>query len=321
MPLNIKSSDIKYFSWVYEIEPQSLSTVKYSSVFYIGTELTNATFGHISSFYSIENSRIKKIILLSRSILFRRFHFFNRRNVCFACNPWSNNYFHWFTEVLPRVIKAAELHENLLFLFPFELNEQYQLPSLEKLNINYKSIPNKIFFARNLFFSQPSRESTGHFSTHHFKMIREKFCIPEIGVRKIYVHRNSNKRSIVNSEEVKYSFIKKGFEVVELENATLNDQISLFSQATILASIHGAALTNMLFMREGSTILEFGLNGEKYDKCYFNMAREINHIYYYQGCFSPDKLKTYTESNLYVDIIELEAVLSEILISNQVNPR
>lgn len=319
-PANIKPQDKNLFSWVFEVTPQTLTPSKYESAFYINSELNTGLLKHISNFYAEKYSFIKKLFIVSGSILRGRFLFFCKQKVCIACNPWSNNYFHWFTEVLPRVMEADALQKELLFLFPFELNEQYQLPSLSRLNIRYKSIAGGCFFAKTLYFSQPSREFTGHYNTNHFKKLQSVFQKQETGMRKIYVHRNSDKRIVINSDEVKNCFFRFGFQVVELENSTLENQIELFSQTTVFASIHGAALTNMLFMKEGSTILEFGLSGEKYDKCYFNMARELNHAYYYQSCFSPDAGATYSEANLIVDIKELESILIAISISQITEP-
>jgi len=64
-----------------------------------------------------------------------------------------------------------------------------------------------------------------------------------------------------------------------LKNGTLSSQAQLFSDADVLVSLHGAGLTNMLFMRPGSFIVEI-MPGE-YDKpTYRELSRNLGHDYH-----------------------------------------
>ncbi len=74
---------------------------------------------------------------------------------------------------------------------------------------------------------------------------------------RIYLKRaDYSERNIKNGKCVEALFKKYNFEIVEAENFTPLQQKELFSGCTFIAGIHGAGLTNLIFMPKGSTVLE-----------------------------------------------------------------
>jgi hypothetical protein len=73
----------------------------------------------------------------------------------------------------------------------------------------------------------------------------------------IYISReDTNYRRIIN-EDVLFSYLeKKGFEKIILSKLTLLEQMTIFYNASIVISIHGAQLTNILFCNENVKIIE-----------------------------------------------------------------
>ena len=73
----------------------------------------------------------------------------------------------------------------------------------------------------------------------------------------IYISReDSNYRKIIN-EDVLFCYLeKKGFEKIVMSKLTLLEQMSIFYNASIVISIHGAQLTNILFCNENVKIIE-----------------------------------------------------------------
>ncbi|NDC76868.1 MAG: glycosyltransferase family 61 protein [Chitinophagia bacterium] len=314
-PVNMPPDDRRLFEWVYDVQPQGLEARKYNNTFYINGELTGPLLGTISRFFPGSTTRFRKIMTLWKALLDKRFRLYLKEAVCIVSNPWSNTYYHWLAEVMPRLLEAKRRHGDVLFLFPFffeDLNEQFQLPSVSQLRIRYQYLGETNFFARKIYFTQSLRPSTGHFPKGSFDLFRSFFRRDVPAFRKIYICRKAEKRIVANGEEVEACFLRHGYETVELENAGLEDQVRHFSEALVIASIHGAALTNMLFMREGSTVLEFGLKGERHDKCYFNMAREVGHRYFHLGCESLLEGVGFTSADLVVDIDALERTLTSI---------
>jgi hypothetical protein len=77
------------------------------------------------------------------------------------------------------------------------------------------------------------------------------------GSRRIFVSRNdAGTRRILNGEEVEQEFRKNGFEIVSLARLSPADQIRIFSNAELVAGLHGAGLTNILFAPPSAKVLE-----------------------------------------------------------------
>lgn len=314
-PVNMPPEDRCLFDWVYEVQPQPLEAEPHNNAFYINAELTGPLLGTISRFFPGSTTRLRKIMTLWKSWLDGRFRVYLREPVCIVSNPWSNTYYHWLAEVMPRLLEARRRHGDVLFLFPFffgDLNGQFQLPSVSRLGIRYRYIGETNFFARRIYFAQPLRPFTGHFAKGSFDLFRSVFRHDVPAYRKVYIRRKADKRMVTNAEEVEACFLRHGYETVELETAGLGDQARIFSEALVMASIHGAALTNMLFMREGSSVLELGLKGERHDKCYFNMARTVGLRYFHLGCDGVLPGVVFTAADLIVDIGALERTLASI---------
>ncbi|RMZ97280.1 DUF563 domain-containing [Brachionus plicatilis] len=75
----------------------------------------------------------------------------------------------------------------------------------------------------------------------------------------IFLKRKKN-RFIVNQKElddfISSKFIKEDLSFVSTENLNFDQQVLLFSKAKLLISIHGAGLTNVIFMPSSSVVLE-----------------------------------------------------------------
>jgi capsular polysaccharide biosynthesis protein len=80
---------------------------------------------------------------------------------------------------------------------------------------------------------------------------------------------------------------KHGYESVIFEDFTIWEQIKMMSEATHFISIHGAGLTNLIFLKDGSSILEL-VNRQYAQKEYtfpfWKLAQNINVHYYIQLC-------------------------------------
>lgn len=71
-----------------------------------------------------------------------------------------------------------------------------------------------------------------------------------------------------------------------------------------LVSLHGAGLTNMLFMHKGGSVLELRKSDDSNNNCYFSLTSALDLNYYYQKC-EGDSASTQT-ANLKVDIQTLK---------------
>lgn len=79
-----------------------------------------------------------------------------------------------------------------------------------------------------------------------------------VGHRRLLVSRKSQKtRRLVNEDEITGALAPIGVEAVLPETLSFEAQMRLFAGAEIVAAACGAALTNMLFCRPGTTVVEF----------------------------------------------------------------
>jgi glycosyltransferase involved in cell wall biosynthesis len=72
--------------------------------------------------------------------------------------------------------------------------------------------------------------------------------------------------------------LEHNFEIVELDGASLDFQIKLFSQAALVVAPTGAALTNMLFCRPGTKVIIFMSNHETTNFYFWSNLGAINHL-------------------------------------------
>ncbi len=200
-------------------------------------------------------------------------------------DEWSGNYFHWLTDCLPRIWEGMKNGETKYVLL---LDSFKQLPfvtqSLKLIGIEpifYKS--NENIWIKNLVLT--ARTATfPNFNVTLTQLTRRKLRInfetdPD---RKIYISRRyAPKRKSHNAKDVERLVIKYGFEVVYAEKMSLKKQINLMSRTKTLVCLHGAALTNMLFLPDDAKVVELRNQNDSVNQCYFNLASALNLDYYY----------------------------------------
>ena len=74
---------------------------------------------------------------------------------------------------------------------------------------------------------------------------------------KVYITRqNCSSRNLINENDVITKLKKLNFRIVDLNKFNIFDQIKLFSNAEVIVSPTGSALTNIVFCNEGTKIFE-----------------------------------------------------------------
>jgi hypothetical protein len=103
---------------------------------------------------------------------------------------------------------------------------------------------------------------------------RARVTTPDL---KIYVQRpNDGWRAIANEEEVSDLLRAHGFLALRPEESPLSEQVALFSQASMVAGMHGAGLTNILFAPQAHLIELAGSYGGPE---YFSMCHGLGNHY------------------------------------------
>jgi hypothetical protein len=215
-------------------------------------------------------------------------------NFLLIFDHWSKiNYFHWMCDALPKLMILKKLSGNYTFKIiipdgtPSYINDS--LSSLGLVPFFFKS--SEYLKISNLFhINYLAISGFSHPAINELIFNLKKNILQNKKRKKYYLSRNQTiKRSIANEHELITILERFGFETIQTENKTLNEQIELFSDCDILISPHGAGLTNMLFMPKGSKIIEIGhADVNRQPLCYWHLSNQLNHDYNYIPTYSDD---------------------------------
>ncbi|TBR25247.1 MAG: glycosyltransferase family 61 protein, partial [Reyranella sp.] len=98
----------------------------------------------------------------------------------------------------------------------------------------------------------------------------------------LYVSRNeSSMRRILNENDLLPGLRDMGFRIVAPGKLSLNEQIEAFRNARVVLSPHGAGLTNILFCRPNTTLVEIFPEGGVHGSAFLRIASQLNFNYYY----------------------------------------
>jgi len=77
--------------------------------------------------------------------------------------------------------------------------------------------------------------------------------------KKVFISRKNSSRHMTNEDEIFALFKPLGFKRYFLENMSLQEQITLFHNATTIIATNGSSLTNQLFCKPNTNIIEIFL--------------------------------------------------------------
>lgn len=190
----------------------------------------------------------------------------------------SSNYAHWLTEVLPRFALWSELRgdRSMPYIIDAGLPAQMlqsMLLFLEPNAIVHTLVPGAHIKAIELHVPShagyvPFETRANHTLLHHgrfhpfaMRLVRERartaaLCASRWKARqpKIYVRRRSRIRAVHNVEEIEEILRSEGFEFIDTETMSFDEQVATFAQAKVIIGPTGAALANILFASPDASI-------------------------------------------------------------------
>ena len=237
---------------------------------------------------------------------------FNRYALCY--NYWSNVYFHWICDTLPRMHHLQTFDPSIVFLVPEEKYAGYARQSMEALGISrIEVIPKGCTALVPELFVLDHLAPTGNFHPPTMLTIRERLIkspgVP--GHRGIYASRaKARYKHVVNEQAVNGMLSDVGVETVYFEEMPFTEQVQVMQNTKLLIGMHGANLTNMLFMPSGGIVLEFREIGDKKNNCFYALADALGLHYYCLFCHRASG--TYSHANRFDLEVEVN-VLRDIL--------
>jgi capsular polysaccharide biosynthesis protein len=134
--------------------------------------------------------------------------------------------------------------------------------------------------------------------------------------KRIFIKReNTDFRNILNQEEFDKLIFKYGFEIYVLDKLSLQEQINLFNNSSIIIGVHGAGLTNMLFCSPESTIIELGTKSFK-NVTYWIQANNLQLNYHIVYCESDTPECDSQNFNISVNLELLEKHINYAITKN-----
>ncbi|UEG49469.1 glycosyltransferase family 61 protein [Ferruginibacter lapsinanis] len=313
MPVNFKNEDISIFKKAidYKIAGNSIEKNAYFVLYNFNLF---KTYNKIDFFtknkMQVSTGKIKLLEIVRLKIIFNEYIFFNH---------WSLNYFHWFTEVLPKIYHVSTAAKKVISVY---------IPNwLYKVDFICKSLsllPNiKICICNKtaLFLNAKICDlqvSSGNYNDIFIKQLFDSITpkikkLSDTKYKGIFIYRKpEEKRSVTNYEAFSAVLNKYDILSVDFSRYSWEEQISYVTGTNLLIGIHGAGLTNMLFMKENSNVLELRRKDDGHNNCYFSLATTLKHKYWYQLCDVDDYSIDTQKNNFHIDVFHFEKILVEI---------
>lgn len=191
------------------------------------------------------------------------------------------NYYHWIIEGLGPVLRAHAANRDALAILD-SCPPAFVTEALDFADIAY-SASRKSVRAKHLLL--PAGGSAGPWPhPKDIDLLREIFLSesdnPQTSRprKKLYVSRRFSSRPLANEALVEEELRELNFEIVRAETKSFREQVELFSSAELIVGTHGAGLTNVLFSRRGSKVVEIA-SPENPNYCFENLSAAVGHSF------------------------------------------
>lgn len=227
------------------------------------------------------------------------------------------NYFHWFNDLLPKLIFLENKGIKCDVLLPeHAAHLNFVVESLKMIGWSYKTVSFNSICHFEKIFVPDIQHGDGKQHPVYFQQIVSRLRGVNVSMpfRKVFIHRNnSTTRNIVRFEEIKSLLESFAIEIIETDNLPFQQQIDLFKECSHIIGVHGAGLTNMIFMKEHSSVLEIRRSDDNLNFCFFKMANVLRHNYYYLLAEPENVRKKIQDDNVVVDIEKMKIALNQFL--------
>ena len=250
-----------------------------------------------------------------RSFFQARKHF--QRAILFD-GVFGRNYFHFFTEVITKVwlLDTIKGYESL----PFIINENVYNRKYFQYLIHHTDLGRLQWVVQKkgdyIKVDELYIIKSMSFDSRHFARLKEwlKIPVPATRTKRVFINRPfKTGRYLENFGEILPILAKYNFEVVDLDNTTLEYQMELFAATSHLLSIHGAGQSNIIFADHSIGFTEI-LPGNRLSTHFYwlSMALGIASYNAIKGENLP-ATNTYPEKGFYISPEKVEQEIQRML--------
>ncbi len=212
----------------------------------------------------------------------------NNKKYLLVTDLWSAGHFHWFVDVLPKLLCIENAVNEFTLLLPdISYIRSIGLESLELLKLRFEDIilmkETELYKIKNLYYISSVTRS-GQMHPELMKKLQHKFIGESKPANKrIYISRDKAPfRKVVNETAFIEVLKNNGFDILYGEDLSLAEQVNIFSTCDTLLGIHGAGLTNCIFMQPGKNVIELRRKENAPSNVgYWHLSDSLDHKYYY----------------------------------------
>ncbi len=200
----------------------------------------------------------------SKNFFERRKNFKKFSNAVILGSSPSNDYFRNIMTFLPRIFFISDKEINLVI----HRNTSNKFRVFIKEILTQKKIKVKKFIYLDDDFYKFNNSKIPQFFTMAASIIilnKSLSYIKQDSGLKVYLSRhNSVYRNLINEGDLRDTLKKKNFMIVDTNNMSVFEQIKIFSEACVIVGPTSSALTNLVFSKKGTRVIEI-IPKYKYD--------------------------------------------------------
>jgi hypothetical protein len=239
------------------------------------------------------------------------------------------NYGHWLIDVIPRIhlLKQSGWYEKVDYFLVPSYRKDYEIDTLKLLGIDASKIIESneqlhIQADAIIASSHPRGERSYLIPRWVINYLNEAYLTDDI-LRNdldfpplIYISRSdSGLRRVTNEGEVMNMLSQYGFKTFVLSQLSFTDKVNLFYNAKVIVAASGAGLSNILFSRPGTKLVE--IFSEGYVQSFFyNIANFKDLEHHLLVCKSPSPARNMKEGlteDITIELDKLKPILDTIL--------
>lgn len=232
---------------------------------------------------------------------------------------WGN-YFHWMLQGLPRLLAVLEVGDRSgVDRFLVDGNRPFVAESFARLGLGDDRLervgaPDPAFRCETLVTARLP-DVYAPIPRWGIERVRALFAPARgaAGAPRIYIRRGATpRRRVVNEDDVVAVLDRHGFVTVSMDAMTVAEQAAQFAAAEVVVGAHGAALTNLVFARPGTHVVEL-LPANDPKPLYWHLAAQTGAVYDVLVGSEPALRRRHdvwmNDADLVVDVRELERIV------------
>ncbi|MEL6105438.1 MAG: glycosyltransferase family 61 protein [Planctomycetota bacterium] len=245
-----------------------------------------------------------------------------REPTVWITDDWSFGYFHWMCDALPRLEMVAREFDlaDLTLVLPHKATRfDFITESLKAFPLAGVRLLGRFQSARCREMVLPTHVATsGNYRPELMDAIRSR-CWRHVEVKdrqpaseRVFIsRRNATRRRLINETDLRAVLVNHGIRIIETDRMAWADQVKLFATTRQLVSLHGAGLTNMLFMPPGGDVVEIRDPVEPTSNCYLTLAGVCGHRIAYVDSAKRDSRSTH-HADVTIQPADLDRRLDEL---------